>query len=97
MDGHGMSDVDLVLTRSCEERIVNCWPAVETLLIGDFVVRLANGYSSRANSASPIRDGAQLSDSEIDVIEGIYRDAGLKPCAKHWRGAAIASRIRPWA
>lgn len=70
----------LECVRACEERIVNCWPAVETLLIGDFVVRLANGYSGRANSASPIRPQALLPDQDIETIERIYRAAGLKPC-----------------
>jgi ribosomal protein S18 acetylase RimI-like enzyme len=75
-----MSELDLV--RACEERIVNAWPAVDALLVGDFVVRFANGYSSRANSASAIRPGARLSQDEFDLIEELYAQACLPPCLR---------------
>ena len=75
-----LSAPDLALVQACEERIVNCWPAVETLVVGDFVVRFAHGYSGRANSASPIRANAELCDADIDHIEQLYRKAGLVPC-----------------
>lgn len=68
---------DLALVRACEERIVNCWPAVDTLLIDGFVVRFANGYSGRANSATPIEAGADLPDNRLARIEQLYREAGL--------------------
>jgi ribosomal protein S18 acetylase RimI-like enzyme len=42
-------------------------------------VRFANGYSSRANSASAIVDGARFTPESIAHIEQLYRDAGLKP------------------
>ncbi len=51
------------LVAACERRIVNAWPAPTTLIIGDWVVRMANGYSGRANSASPLSAGADLSDA----------------------------------
>ncbi len=69
--------VDLALVRACEERIVNCWPAVATMLFEGFVVRFANGYSGRANSATPIEAGADLPDETLSTIEGLYRDANL--------------------
>lgn len=72
-------DLDLALALACEQRIVNAWPAPTTLLIGDFVVRMANGYSGRANSASPLKAGADLPDSDIDLIEGLFRAEGLTP------------------
>ncbi|CAN1529989.1 NAT_SF domain containing protein [Rhabdaerophilaceae bacterium] len=62
-----------------EERIVNCWPAVSTMLMQGFVVRFANGYSGRANSASPILAGADLDDARIETIENLYRSARLPP------------------
>jgi ribosomal protein S18 acetylase RimI-like enzyme len=74
--------VDLDLVRACEERIVNAWPAIDTLLVGDFVLRFAGGYSSRANSASAIRAGARLSEENLDLIEHLYRKAGLPPCLR---------------
>jgi hypothetical protein len=49
----GAGDIGLVL--ECERRIVNAWPSPATLLIGDWVVRFASGYSGRANSATPLK------------------------------------------
>lgn len=69
--------IDLAAVQACEERLVNLWPAVDTVLWGDWVVRFANGYSGRANSASAIRAGATLSDGEITAIVALYRAAGL--------------------
>lgn len=70
---------DLALVLACERRIVNAWPAPATLLIGDWVVRFANGYSGRANSASPIAAGAEMDDDMLALIEELYRADGLQP------------------
>jgi N-acetylglutamate synthase len=70
---------DVELIRALEERLVNVWPAVTTLLMDGWVVRLANGYSSRANSASAVVTNATLTPALLDEIERIYADAGLKP------------------
>lgn len=69
-----MNEYDLI--KACEQRIVNCWPAPRTFLIGDWVVRLAANYSSRANSASPTRLGADLDDKTLDDIAALYAVAG---------------------
>lgn len=73
---------DLALVLECERRIVNAWPAPATLLIGDFVLRFAGGYSGRANSASPLKAGAALDDAALDLIEELYRAEGLPPCIR---------------
>ena len=73
-------ELDLVL--DCERRIVNAWPAPATLLIGDFVVRFASGYSGRANSASPLNPGAELDEATLSLIEELYRSDGLPPCIR---------------
>jgi len=93
---------DLALIRACEERIVNCWPAVDTMLIDGFVVRFAHGYSGRANSATPIEIGADLSDEALAIIEGLYREAGLPSVVRvtalakpGLRGAAPCERLSP--
>jgi N-acetylglutamate synthase len=70
-----MTDRELI--RGLEERLVNVWPSVETLLMDGWVVRLANGYTSRANSASPLASGVGLSPALLDEIERIYAGAGL--------------------
>jgi len=76
-----MDDVrDLI--RACEARIVNAWPAVDTLIMGDWVVRLAGGYSGRANSATPLWPGAAMDETLLDAIVALYGCAGLPACVR---------------
>ncbi|RDJ21803.1 GNAT family N-acetyltransferase [Bosea caraganae] len=70
---------DPALVLECERRVVNAWPSPSTLLIDDWVVRFASGYSGRANSASPLRPGAELDDATLALIEELYRADGLPP------------------
>jgi N-acetylglutamate synthase len=70
-----MTDRELI--RALEERLVIVWPSVETLPMDGWVVRLANGYTSRANSASPLVSGVGMSPALLDEIERIYAAAGL--------------------
>lgn len=79
--GNGTEN-DLRLTLECERRIVNAWPSPATLLIGDWVVRFAGGYSGRANSASPLKPGAELDEATFALIEELYRADGLPPCLR---------------
>jgi N-acetylglutamate synthase len=74
--------MDIETVRGCEERLVNVWPAVSTLLMEGWVVRIAHGYSGRANSASAVVPGARMSPDLLDTIEKLYRDAGLKPSVR---------------
>jgi hypothetical protein len=74
--------MDMETIRGCEERLVNVWPAVSTLLMEGWVVRFAHGYSGRANSASAVVPGARMSSALLDTIEKLYRDAGLKPSVR---------------
>lgn len=73
------AEQDLALALECERRIVNAWPSPATLLIGDWVVRFANGYSGRANSASPLKPGAELNEADFAFIEELYRADALPP------------------
>jgi N-acetylglutamate synthase len=77
-----MQHIDLALVAACEERIVNAWPAPATLMIEGWVVRFAQGYSGRANSASPLKPGSTLSESALAQIERLYEEAGLPPCLR---------------
>lgn len=72
-----MNEIDQA--RRCEECLVNVWPAVSTLMMDGWAVRFANGYSSRANSASAIVPGARFTPELIADIEALYRQEGLKP------------------
>jgi N-acetylglutamate synthase len=74
-----MTSSDLSLVQQAEERLINVWPAPSTMLMDGWVVRFANGYSGRANSASAITRDAALSDDLIHRLEGLYGDAGLSP------------------
>ncbi len=73
---------DLALVLECERRIVNAWPAPATLVLGDWIVRFAHGYSGRANSASPLKVGAELDEGGLDLIERLYRGDGLPPSVR---------------
>lgn len=76
-DSSHLSDV-----LACEERLVNCWPAIDTLLMDGWVVRAANGYSGRANSASAVRIGATLDDALLREIVRFFRAQGLPPAIR---------------
>lgn len=69
--------MDRELIRGLEERLVNVWPSVHTLMMEGWAIRLANGYTSRANSASAMVIGARMTPDLLDAIERIYADAGL--------------------
>ncbi len=65
--------------QACEERLMNCWPSHQTVIAGDWLARLARGYSGRANSACVTRETRVLEQVEIRHIEALYREAGLRP------------------
>ena len=71
--------INLAVVEACEERIVNAWPAVDTLLMDGWIVRFAYGYSGRANSASPLLRNTSLSEQTLAEIERLYALAGLPP------------------
>jgi N-acetylglutamate synthase len=73
---------DPELIRGLEERLVNLWPAVTTLMMDGWVIRMANGYSGRANSASAIQTGAELTPALLHLIEALFTQAGLSPCVR---------------
>jgi ribosomal protein S18 acetylase RimI-like enzyme len=58
---------------SLESRLVNAWPSFETQLVDGWLLRFANGYSKRANSASPIVPGAMLDREAAEQIERQFR------------------------
>lgn len=83
---------DVRLALECERRIVNAWPALSTLIVGDWVLRFANGYSGRANAATPLSYGAELDDTMLDLLEELYRADGLPPCIRLTPLVASATR-----
>jgi ribosomal protein S18 acetylase RimI-like enzyme len=87
-----IADGDAALALECERRIVNAWPALSTLIVGDWVLRFANGYSGRANAATPLAHGAELDDTMLDLVEELYRADGLQPCIRLTPMVAPATR-----
>jgi GNAT superfamily N-acetyltransferase len=83
---------DGALVLGCERRIINAWPALSTLVVGDWVLRFANGYSGRANSATPLSFGAELDATMLDLIEELYRADGLTPAIRLTPLVADATR-----
>lgn len=83
---------DARLALECERRIINAWPALSTLVVGDWVLRFANGYSGRANSATPLAYGAELDAAMLDMIEELYRADGLPPAIRLTPLVAEATR-----
>jgi N-acetylglutamate synthase len=67
------------MAREAEERLVNVWPAVATLIMDGWAVRFAHGYSGRANSASAIVPDAMMTAALAGQIEELYAQAGQRP------------------
>lgn len=53
------------------------WPDLDHAALGSWRLRSARGFSGRANSATALKDGATLSDTDIDTVEDFYRTRGL--------------------
>jgi GNAT superfamily N-acetyltransferase len=51
---------DLGLVRALEERAFNAWPALQTLVMDGWLLRLAGGYTKRANSLNAWQPGCGI-------------------------------------
>jgi len=74
-----MTTVDLDLVRAMEERGFNSWPALRTIFFDGWVVRLSDGHTRRANSASPLWPCRLSPDALIEAIEALFLAADLRP------------------
>jgi ribosomal protein S18 acetylase RimI-like enzyme len=72
-----VSDASLVLGLEC--RLVNAWPSLEYQAYGGWLLRLAKGYSKRANSASPLIVGATLDDELVDFMVSQFLVENVRP------------------
>ena len=54
-----------MLHRRLEEVAMNAWPALQQMLFNGWIVRLAQGYTKRANSVNP------LFESQLDVVDKV--------------------------
>ncbi|QLP96842.1 MAG: GNAT family N-acetyltransferase [Rhodoblastus sp.] len=93
--------VDLDLVRGLEERCLNAWPALRTLAVDGWIVRLSDGHTRRANSATPLYRSAGPLGARIDLVEAVFRAAGLTPVVRvtPLAGADVAPELarRGWA
>ncbi|MCR8644704.1 GNAT family N-acetyltransferase [Paenibacillus sp. N1-5-1-14] len=67
---------------SIEERSLNAWPALETVLSEGWVLRFADGYTKRANSIQPIYGCSEDVISSIETCEALYTSKGLNTVFK---------------
>jgi N-acetylglutamate synthase len=70
---------DLALVETLEKRLVNAWPAIETLALDGWLLRFARGYSKRANAASPMTANAALDPEAIHYAASLYRAQKIRP------------------
>ena len=71
---------DRTLIRALETRLINAWPAFEIEVAEGWILRFAEGYSKRANSATPLAPGATLDPALVDHIVRAFAERGLDPC-----------------
>lgn len=89
---------DLGSVRALEAAMMSAWPALDTAFCRGWVVRGANGYSRRANSASALCPEGPLDDETIDALLATLRALGVAPCfrisplAGEGADAALAAR-----
>ncbi|MDF2690032.1 MAG: hypothetical protein K0Q80_2998 [Microvirga sp.] len=72
-----MNDHSLII--GLESRLVNAWPSFDYQIYDGWVLRLADGYSKRANSATPFRPGVSLDDELIDYMVARFVEANVRP------------------
>ena len=73
-----MSDGTLI--QALETRLINAWPAFEIEIVEGWILRFAEGYSKRANSATPLMPGATLDEALVDHIGSAFAARGLDSC-----------------
>ena len=60
-----------------EELTMNAWPSLQTILLDGWIIRMANGYTKRANSVNPIYSYKNKLDDNIKYCEDVYRKNNL--------------------
>ena len=72
-----MVDIDLV--RALEQRCFNAWPTLRTLHVDGWVLRLADGHTRRANSASALYPSSLTAEALSGLVKDQFNKAGLQP------------------
>ncbi len=89
---------DPVLLRRVEEASLNSWPAPRQVLLDGWVLRFADGYTRRANSATPLdpgQDGPAALSAKIAACETLYAAQGLPTLirVRSFGDAALAAAL----
>jgi N-acetylglutamate synthase len=72
---------DLAFVRAVEERGFNAWPALEVAVVEGWLLRFAEGYSKRANSANALAPTSRL-EALLPLVETLFRRHGIEPCVR---------------
>ena len=72
-----MTDAALVL--ALESRLVNAWPSFDYQAYDGWLLRLARGYSKRANSATALVPGATLDEPLVDHMVAHFIAENVRP------------------
>ncbi|GAA1825162.1 GNAT family N-acetyltransferase [Planosporangium flavigriseum] len=66
-------------TESLERIAAAGWPAPEQAHLGEWLLRAADGWTARGNSALPIGDPGRTLNDAVDAVEAWYRARALPP------------------
>ncbi|QKE83946.1 GNAT family N-acetyltransferase [Arthrobacter sp. NEB 688] len=62
-----------------ERVMVGAWPAPQGEHLGDWLLRAADGFTHRANSALTVGDPGTTLEAAVDAVQGWYAARGLPP------------------
>ena len=62
-----------MLERRIEEAALNSWPALQQMLFDGWVIRFADGYTKRANSATPVYPSTLALPEKTAFCEELYQ------------------------
>jgi GNAT superfamily N-acetyltransferase len=72
-----MTDHSLII--GLESRLVNAWPSFDYQVYDGWLLRLADGYSKRANSATPFLPDAALDEALADHMIARFVEVNVRP------------------
>lgn len=67
--------------RGLEERALNAWPALTTMLMDGWVLRLSQGYTKRANSLNAVVPAIGIDDA-LALAAPVFRAADIRPVVR---------------
>ena len=68
-----------MLERRIEEAALNAWPATRQMMLGEWILRFADGYTKRANSVNPLGPSGGDLEASVAACERIYGERGMPP------------------